>query len=72
MDAGAGAAMVSGALPTLPSAMALIVTDPFAIAATLPDEFTVASAGLELCQATVRPLKMVPLASLMTAVACVV
>jgi uncharacterized membrane protein YphA (DoxX/SURF4 family) len=72
IEVGTGALTVSGALPTFASQMALIVTDPFAIAVTSPFESTVASAGFELCQATRRPLKTFPCASLMVAVACVV
>jgi hypothetical protein len=72
IEVGTGVLTVSGALPTLPSLIALIVTDPFAIAVTSPFESTVASAGFELCQATTRPLRTFPCASLTVAVACVV
>jgi hypothetical protein len=72
MDAGAGAPTVSDAAPTFASLMALIVTVLFARAVTTPLAFTVAIAGFELCQATVRPVRTLPSASFTIAVACVV
>ncbi len=72
IDAGTGALMVSDALPIFASQMALMVTDPFATAVTRPLESTAASAGLELCQAMVRPVRTLPCASFTVAVACVV
>ena len=47
-DATVFAATVSGALPVFPSEIAVIVTEPFAIAVTRPLELTVANAGFEL------------------------
>ena len=54
--AGGAGVIVRAVVPTLPSLTALMDTDPAAIPVTSPDEFTVASAGLELCHATTRPV----------------
>ena len=72
MLVGVGRVTVSGLSPTVPSLTALIVSAPFATALTTPLELTVASAGFELCHATVCPVRMFPCASLSTADAWVV
>src|SRR5688500_538634 len=72
MAVGAAGATVSGTLAVLPSAIAVIVTEPAATAVTSPAEFTVTSAGLELCHAMVRSESTFPSASSRVAVAVVV
>jgi hypothetical protein len=63
---------VSVALPVFPSLMAMICTEPGATAVTTPPTDTVATAELPDVQVTLRPVKMVPLASRVVPVACVV
>jgi hypothetical protein len=60
---GGGAVTERAVLPTFASLIALIVAAPAAIPVTRPEELTVASAGLELCQATMRPVTTRPVAS---------
>ena len=55
---------VTGIDPMLPPLMALMVVRPAFTAATRPEASTVATAGLELCQAIARPLTRAPDASL--------
>jgi hypothetical protein len=66
------ASIFAAAPPTLPSLIALIVTEPGAIPATIPLAFTVAIAELELCHAIVRSLTSVPSVVCSSADACTV
>src|SRR3989454_3421290 len=51
------------AVPLCPSDVAVIVVEPAATPVTRPLPFTVAAAVLELVHVTVRPVRMLPLAS---------
>ena len=64
--------IVSGAVPTRASLIALMFTVLFASAVTTPLALTVAIAGLELCHATTRLVRTFPAASFTVAAACVV
>ena len=57
------AATTSVALPTFPSAIALIVAGPLAMALMVPLVLTVATAGFELCHAIGVPMSTWPFAS---------
>jgi hypothetical protein len=70
--AGGAAATVSAACPVFPSAVAMMFADPAATAVASPELFTVAIAVAELLHVTARPVSVAPLASLSTALACVV
>ena len=63
---------VTLALPLFPSLVAVIVAGPGATPVTRPVAFTVAVDVLELVHVTVRPVRMLPLASLSVAVSCTV
>src|SRR5207237_655083 len=67
-----GAATVIAAVPLCPSLVAVIVADPAATPVTSPLLLTVAAAVLLLCQVTVRPVSVLPFASLRVAVSCCV
>jgi len=54
-----------------PSLVALMLTEPAAIADTTPEADTVASAGAPLLHVMVRPVTTLPAASRVTATACV-
>src|SRR2546428_2321979 len=60
------------AVPLCPSASAVIVVEPAATPVTRPLPFTVAAAMLELVHVTVRPVRVLPLASFTVAVSCTV
>jgi hypothetical protein len=60
----------TAAEPTLPSLIALTVTDPGMIPTIMPVLFTVAIAGLELCQAIVRLVSVEPSPAVRVAFAC--
>jgi hypothetical protein len=64
--------IVSVALPVFPSLMAMTCTEPAPTAVTNPDEDTVAIAELPELHITLRPVRMLPDASRVVAVACVV
>ena len=70
--AGGGAFTVSCTLPVFVSLVATMDADPGATAVTNPLDDTVAMAVLLLDHVTTRPVRMKPLASRVTAVACVV
>ena len=59
-------------VPLLPSLVAVIVAEPTATPVTKPLPLTVAAPVLELVHVTVRPVRVVPLASLSVAVSCTV
>src|SRR5215204_4612538 len=61
----------SGALPDLPSAVAVLVTVPACTAVTNPEPFTFATCASELVQTIERPVSAVPPASLSVALAWV-
>src|ERR1051325_10144181 len=63
---------VIAAVPLLPSLAAVIVAEPAATPVTRPLPFTVATDVLLLVQVTTRPVRVLPLASLVVAVSCVV
>jgi hypothetical protein len=67
---GAGAVTVTSVVPDMPSLVAVIVAVPAASAVTRPLALTVATPLLELDQVIVRPLSVVPEASLVTATSC--
>jgi hypothetical protein len=60
------------ALPVFPSLIAMICTEPGPMAVTFPVGDTVATAALPELHVTLRPVKMLPPASRVVAVACVV
>jgi hypothetical protein len=64
--------IVSVALPVFPSLIAMICTEPAPTAVTTPAGDTVASALLPELHVTLRPVRMLPDASRVVAVACVV
>src|SRR2546421_5884698 len=66
------AVMVSAAVPLLPSLVAVIVALPVATPVTRPLAETVATALLLVAQLTVRPVSVLPAASLVTAASCAV
>jgi hypothetical protein len=70
--AGGKAVTVRLADPTLPSLVALMVAEPALSAVTVPLVFTVATASLLEAQLMARPVRVLPLASLVTAEATVV
>src|SRR5213083_342294 len=57
------------AVPLLPSLVAVIVAEPTTTAVSRPLLLTVATAVLELVHVTVRPVRVLPLASFRVAVA---
>ena len=59
-------------VPLFPSLVAVIVAEPTATPVTKPLPLTVAAPVLELVHVTVRPVRVVPLASLSVAVSCTV
>jgi hypothetical protein len=59
-------------VPVLVSLVAVIIADPADAAVTSPVEFTVAAAVLSDAQVTVRPVRVVPPASLIVVVNCCV
>src|SRR6266511_696027 len=63
---------VTPALPLCPSLVAVIVTEPATFPVTSPLVLTVATAVLLLVQPTVRPVRVLPLASFGVAVSCAV
>ena len=63
---------VSVALPVFPSLIAMICTEPAPTLVTSPAGDTVAIAVLPELHVTLRPVKMLPFASRVVAVACVV
>src|SRR6266545_4167495 len=63
---------VTAALPVFPSLVAVIVTEPATFPVTSPLVLTVATAVLLLVQPTVRPVRVLPLASFGVAVSCTV
>jgi hypothetical protein len=65
-------ATVMGALPLLPSLVAVICEDPAANAVTSPDAETLATPGLLDVQVTERPVRILLFASRVTADPCVV
>ncbi len=68
----APAVTVTAALPLFPSLVAVMVAGPGATPVTRPVALTVAVDVLELAQVTVRPVRMLPVASLSVAVSCTV
>src|SRR6266513_1961520 len=68
----APAVTVTPALPFFPSLVAVMVAGPGATPVTRPVALTVAVEVLELVHVTVRPVRMLPLASLSVAVSCTV
>ena len=60
------------AVPLFPSLVAMIVAEPAVFAVTSPLPFTVATVVLFEDHVTVRPVRMLPLASLSVAVSCCV
>ena len=71
-DAAVMVVEANAAWPVMPSAVALIVTVPAAIAVTSPDADTVATAVLLDVQVIVRPVIAAPCASFGVAVSCAV
>src|SRR5688500_6519700 len=69
---GAGTPTVTAAVPLFPSLVAVMVADPSAFAVASPDELTATTAALLLDQVTVRPDRVLPLASFSVAVSCCV
>src|SRR6266446_2398631 len=69
---GSVASTVIAAPPLWPSLVAVMVAPPTASPLTIPPPFTPASNGALLAHVTVRPERMVPLASLRLAVSCCV
>jgi hypothetical protein len=69
---GVAAVTVSAAWPVLPSLIATMLALPAAVAVTSPVAFTVATLVFVLDQVTVRPVSTAPVASFVTALACVV
>lgn len=67
---GGTAVTVNPALPLFPSLDALTVAVPAVTPEIAPVFDTVATAVLELCQTTLRPVNGLPLASFSVAVAC--
>src|SRR5690349_22530489 len=67
-----GAVTVSAALPVLPSDVAVTVIAPALSAVILPAPSTDATAGSEVVQTIVRPVRTLPLASFVTALPWVV
>ena len=64
------AVTVTVAVPFTPSLVAVIIAEPAATAVTSPLEFTVATAGVLDAQVTVRPVSVLPPASLRAAASC--
>jgi hypothetical protein len=67
-----GALTVTGVLPVFPSLVPVMLALPAAIPVTRPVELTVATDELLELQVMLRPLSAFPIASVKTAVACVV
>ena len=65
-----GAVTVTVFAPIFPSLVARIVDVPAAIAVIVPDALMVASDGMELVHAIVRPVSTLPAASVRRTVAC--
>src|SRR2546421_445954 len=63
---------VTGALPLLPSLVAVIVAEPWVTPVTSPLFETVATPGLLLSHVTSRPVSRLPAASFSVTVSCIV
>jgi hypothetical protein len=71
-DATGARVTVTVAVPVLPSLVALMLAEPAPVAVTRPADVTDATPALELDQTMVRPVRMLPLASRVTADNCIV